>query len=86
MTTDQIVINFALAGVSGVLGFLMRAVWTAVKDLQAADAELAEKLSRVEVVVAGEYVRKEDFDRKLDALFTKLDRIEEKLDRKADKH
>lgn len=33
---DQTIINWLLAGFSGLIGFLLNAVWQAVKDLQTA--------------------------------------------------
>ena len=82
---DQTIINWLLAGFGTLIGFLMNAVWQAVKDLQAADMKLAEKVSAVEVLVAGAYVRKDDFGHSVEALFKKLDKIEDKIDKKADK-
>lgn len=67
------------------MGFLLRAMWTAVRDLQRADKQVLEKVNAIEVLVAGGYVPKTEFDKRLDALFDKLDRIEDKLDNKADK-
>lgn len=85
MQYEQTLINFALASISALLGFFLNATWRAVKDLQARDLELADKVSRIEVLVAGEYVRKDELDRKIEAIFSKLDRIESKLDQKADR-
>lgn len=82
---DQGLINWLLAGFGTLIGFLLRAVWQAVKDLQDADKQLTDKVGRIEVLVAGDYVKRETFDRLSDALFTKLDRIENKLDGKVDK-
>jgi len=82
---DQELINWLLGGFGGVLGFLLKSIWDAVKDLQADDRELADKVSRIEVLVAGEYVKKDDFDRIMFRLFEKLDHIEAKIDSKADK-
>lgn len=82
---DQTIINWLLAGFGGLIGFLLNAVWQAVKDLQAADKELTAKVSEIEVLVAGAYVKKEEFSTAVTALFTKLDRIEDKIDKKADK-
>jgi hypothetical protein len=36
---DQTIVNWTLAGFGGLIGFLLNAVWQAVKDLQAADKE-----------------------------------------------
>jgi len=63
----------------------VRTVWQAVKDLQKTDKELADKVNSIEVLVAGQYVRQDDFRRMSEAIFKKLDRIEDKLDGKADK-
>lgn len=82
---DQTIVNWMLAGFGGLIGFLLNAVWQAVKDLQKTDKELANKVSEIEVLVAGAYVKKEEFSTAVTALFTKLDRIEDKIDKKADK-
>ena len=77
--------NWALTGLSGLLGFLLHAVWQATKDLQRADAELTKRVSEIEVLVAGNYVTRQEFDRVIDKLFAKLEAIEMKIDKKADK-
>lgn len=82
---DQTIVNWMLAGFGGLIGFLLNAVWQAVKDLQKADTDLTKKVSEIEVLVAGAYVKKDDIDKLSNAIFAKLDRIEDKLDGKADK-
>lgn len=82
---DQNVINWTMAGFGGLIGFFLKAIWDSVKDLQVADKELSEKVASIEVLVAGDYVRKADMSDMQKALFNKLDRIEEKLDKKVDK-
>lgn len=82
---DQTIINWLLAGFGALIGFLLNAVWQAVKDLQTADKVLAEKVGSIEVLVAGAYVKRDEFDRALTRLFEKLDQIDAKLDSKADK-
>ena len=82
---DQQIIKWVIGAFGTLLGFLLNAVWQAVKDLEKADKELADKLSKIEVLVAGNYVKKDELDVRLDALFGKLDRIEDKLDKKVDK-
>ena len=81
---DQTIINWLLAGFGGLIGFLLNAVWQAVKDLQKADTTLADKVGKIEVLVAGAYVKRDEFDRALNRLFEKLDHIEAKIDKKAD--
>lgn len=82
---EQSIINWALAAVSGLIGFFLHSVWNAVKDLQSADTKLASKVAEIEVLVAGNYVKKEEFDRVVQRLFEKLDSISDKLDHKVDK-
>lgn len=82
---DQTIINWLLAGFGALIGFLLNAVWLAVKDLQSADTKLAAKVAEIEVLVAGDYLRRDDFTHTVAALFKKLDKIEDKLDKKADK-
>jgi len=50
---DQTIVNWMLAGFGGLIGFLLNAVWQAVKDLQKADKELTAKVAEIEVLVAG---------------------------------
>lgn len=81
----QEIINWLLGGYGVLIGFIINTLWSGLKDLQAADKQLAEKLASVEVLVAGDYVKKDEFNMSLTALFAKLDRIEDKIDKKADK-
>jgi len=74
---------FALVGVLG--GWWMKAMWEAIKSLEQADKVLGSQVADLKVLVAGGYVRTEKFDSMSKAIFAKLDRIEDKLDGKADK-
>ena len=57
----------------------------AVRDLQKTDKEIADKVAAIESLVVGQYVPRDEFIRMVDALFTKLDRIEDKLGQRIDK-
>ncbi len=83
--TLQWLINalFTIAGVLG--GWLLTIFHQTMKDLQKFDFELAEKVHAIELLVAGQYVKKDELQALSVALFSKLDRIEQKLDQKADK-
>lgn len=82
---DQNLFNVAITIAGALAGWWMKAMWEALKDLKLADDKLAKDVSDLKVLVAGDYVRREMFDRLSDAIFAKLDRIEMKLDSKADK-
>lgn len=82
---DQQTFNIAI-GVAGALGgWWMKAMWDALKDLQRQDQVLVSEISDLKVLVAGQYVKSEVFDKTITAMFAKLDRIEDKLNAKADK-
>lgn len=66
-------------------GWVLNSLRSSIDRLHKADAELVEKVQRVEVIIAGDYVRREDMDTLARALFAKLDKIDDKLDKKADK-
>ena len=75
-----------IVGVAGALGgWWLKVMWEALKDLQTADKELMDKVSKIEVLVAGAYVKRDEFERTIMRLFEKLDHIDAKLDNKADK-
>lgn len=82
---DQQFVNWLMGAFGALLGFLLKTVWDAVKDLQVADKELADKVKAIEILVAGEYVKKTELEHVMDRVFSQLDRIEAKLDTKADK-
>ena len=81
----QTIINTAIALVGFLGGWILKVVWEGVKELQSADKILAEKVNTIEILIAGTYMSKLDFDKIAAAIFAKLDKIEDKLDRKVDK-
>lgn len=73
-------------GVIGLMGgWILNTVWEAVKDLQAADKELTEKVSSIELLVAGRYVTRDEFNNTLSQVFNKLDIIKDIVSQKADR-
>ncbi len=82
---DQQIINILIGVVGTAGGWWMKVMHESLKDLQKEDKALADKVAKIEVLVAGDYVKKEEFSKMADALFAKLDRIEDKLDGKVDK-
>ena len=82
---DQTLFNYALALCGALGGWVLKVIWDAVKDLQSADKVLVEKVNTIEILIAGNYMSKSDFDKIAAAIFQKLDKIEDKLDRKVDK-
>lgn len=81
----QWVINVALGIISFLGGWVVKNLQDSMKSLQDADERLATKVQSIEVLVAGQYIKREDFDRTIAALFAKLDKIDSKLDMKANR-
>ena len=74
---------FILLGVFG--GYYLNSVKDAIKALQATDQILITKLQAIEVLVAGTYIKREEFETMARALFAKLDSIDAKIDTKTDR-
>ena len=75
-----------VVGILGLIGgWWLNVVWGSIKELQAMDRELAEKVGSIEVLVAGRYVTRDEFNNTLAQVFTKLDRIIDAVNQKADR-
>jgi len=81
----QIVINTLLGLVAFFGGWMLKSVSESIQSLHKSDSELAAKVQSIEVLVAGQYVTRTELEKLGQALFAKLDKIEAKLDGKADK-
>lgn len=81
----QIGFNIAVGLVAFLGGWVMNNLRDSMKALHDADSQLASKVQSIEVLVAGTYVKRDELDKLGQAIFAKLDRIESKLDGKADK-
>ena len=93
---DQTLINYLMAGFGAAISFILRVIWEGLRELQKCDLEITSKINEIQLLVAGQYVKKEDlersttmqreyFEKSLAALFAKLDKIENKLDGKMDR-
>jgi hypothetical protein len=93
---DQTLINYLMAGFGAAISFILKVIWEGLRELQKCDLDITSRISQLQLLVAGEYVKKEDlerstnmqreyFEKSLTALFAKLDKIENKLDGKMDR-
>jgi hypothetical protein len=89
MTDWQALFNVIIGVLGAAGGWWLNTLWVAMTELQHADKDLADKVGKIEVLVAGDYVRKDEFVHRFDAMeariFTKLDAIEFGLNSKADR-
>ncbi len=81
----QTAFNLAIGLISFLGGWVVKNLQESMKALQETDERLAAKVQAIEVLVAGQYIKREDFDRTVAALFAKLDKIDGKLDMKANR-
>ena len=81
----QMFFNIAITLIGFLGGWVLNSLKSSIEALQKADTSLTSKVQEIEVLVAGSYVKRDDLDKLSMALFAKLDKIESKLDGKADK-
>jgi len=81
----QHIINLLFSALGGLGGWVLNNVRQSISDLQIQDIALTDKVQRIEVLVAGTYVKRSELETMSGAIFAKLDRIEQKIDSKADK-
>jgi hypothetical protein len=75
---DQGLINTVITLGAGIFGWIMKTLWDSVRRLE-------KEVSDIEVLVAREYVKRDEFRQDIQRIFEKLDTIEAKIDSKADK-
>jgi len=81
----QVGFNIAIALLGAIGGWYLKSTAEAIKDLRSKDDALGKEVHEVHLLVAGNYVKRDEMKEGLDAVFSALRRIEEKLDDKADK-
>jgi len=82
---SQTIINVLIGLVAFFGGIWVKSISDSLKEMKLTDTMLADKVQSIELLVAGQYVRRDDMEKHISAIFTKLDRIESKLDGKVDK-
>lgn len=78
-------INVVLSSAAFLAGWIMRFIHGRLNRLEDRDVQLEERLHKIDVLVAGKYVTREEVSVYWAQTFAKLDMIESKLDKKADK-
>ena len=74
----QPIINLIAGVVIGLFGWLFKQIWDAVQRLK-------DDLNELEVKLPEQYLRKDEFNHNLARIYAILERIEKKVDGKADK-
>lgn len=66
-------------------GWALRIFYNGIRDLRQEDQRLAERIMNMQTQMASHYVHKEDWRAFAESLRDQLNRIEKKIDSKADK-
>lgn len=82
---EQTILNILIGVVLSAGGWILKTVQSELKELRARDELRQTQLSEFRIVVAEDYVKHQELQKFLESLNNKLDRIEEKLDKKVDK-
>jgi hypothetical protein len=85
MAEYQLLFNLAATAIGFLFGWILNNLWVAVRELQSADKDLAEKVGEIELLVAGRYITRDEFNNVLNQVFTKLDTIRDIVSQKADR-
>lgn len=75
---DQVLVNTIISLAAGAYGLVLKSMWDTIKSLD-------NQVGDLQVSVAGEYLKREEWKDDMRRLMEKLDSIDEKLDKKADK-
>lgn len=82
---DQMIINSLIAFGGFAVSFILKRIYDALNELQRRDEKLSNKLNDIEVLLAGQYVNRAQFDASMGLVFKKLDSISDKLSQKVDR-
>lgn len=82
---EQDIFNLIVTVLGILVGWVLKTIWDAVRELQTADKGLVDRVNAIEVLVAGRYVTREELERMVEKLFARLDSISDRLNSKADR-
>lgn len=82
---QQYIINIIIGVSITVAGWFLKSVLASIKELNDEDKKLQATLANIQLLIAGDYVKRTELDRMSNILFEKLDRIESKVDNKIDR-
>lgn len=81
----QVAFNIAVILIGALASWVLKTITDKLNRLQTAEDSLRDKIQEIHILVAGKYVTTDSLDKFSNAIFTKLDKIESKLDSKQDK-
>lgn len=82
----QEILNFALSIIVLTLGSIIKSVHAKLKSMEDKHLALVDKTHEFQLLVTNEYIRWVEFNRIMDGIDRKLERIENLISAKEDKH
>lgn len=81
----QTLINLGFTSLIGLAGIIYKGLINRLEVQEEMIEKLHDGIHELDKLVAGDYVRRTDFDKNIDKLFAKLDEISKQLSNKADR-
>lgn len=81
----QTLINIGFACLLGLVGIIYKGFIKRQEEQEEMLEKLHERIHELDKLVAGDYVKRIEFDKNIEKLFKKLDDISEKINSKADR-
>lgn len=81
----QTLINLAFSSLLGLAGLIYKGLIKRQEEQEQTVEKLGDRIHELDKLVAGDYVKRIEFDKNIEKLFKKLDDISEKLNSKADR-
>ena len=76
---DQTIINWIIGLGGTVIGIFIKSMLDSINDLQASDKEIVVRVGAIEVLVAGTYVKRDEFMEFCRVVTAKLDDIKDEI-------
>ena len=81
----QTLLNVAFTGILGLVGLVYKGLVKRLEGQEETIEKLNDRIHELDKIVAGDYVKRIEFDKNIEKLFGKLDDISKQLSKKADR-
>ena len=76
---NQIIFDAVISCVLFLAGWVLSSIRDSINGLESSGKELANKVQNIEVLIVGDYVRKDDMEKLVDRIIMKLEEIDAKF-------
>jgi len=82
---DQSAINIIMAVAGFMCAFVLTAVWARLGKLEASDGDLAKEIAAIHILVAGEYIKRDEIAPQIKGIYDELRAINSELSKKLER-